>query len=166
MLKLIDTILQRFQCCFKRKGTLSWFVIIVVGLVVRTNLRGVSSIMGCLHLNSCHYESMIYFFCSTAYKFVDIKHQWLCAVEQHISSSRATKTATHFSDCDYLVFADDIFEFDDIRMQLWRRHYPTETHVNWVTRSSASSAITASVDVISSGCTKSRNFRPSSSCTE
>ena len=84
MLKLIDTILQRFQCCFKRKETFSWFVIIVVGMIVRTNLRGVSTIMGCLHLNSCHYESMIYFFRSAAYKLADIKHQWLFAVEQHI----------------------------------------------------------------------------------
>ncbi|SHH13318.1 transposase [Desulfosporosinus lacus] len=84
MLKLIDTILQRFQCCFKRKETYSWFVVIVVGMLVRTNLRGVSSIVGCLHLDSCHYESMIYFFRSSAFKLSDIKHLWLCVVQQHI----------------------------------------------------------------------------------
>lgn len=84
MLKLIDTILQRFQCCFKRKETFSWFVVIVLGMLVRTNLRGVSSIVGCLHLESCHYESMIYFFRSSAFKLSDIKHQWLCVVQQHI----------------------------------------------------------------------------------
>jgi len=84
MLKLIDTILQRFQCCFKRKETFSWFVVIVVGMIVRTNLRGISSIMGCLHLDSCHYESMIYFFRSPAFKLGDIKHQWLSVVQQHI----------------------------------------------------------------------------------
>lgn len=83
MLKLIDTILLRFQCCFKRKETFSWFVVIVVGLIVRTNLRGVSSIVGCLHLNSCHYESMIYFFRSSAFKLIDLKHQWLCVIQQH-----------------------------------------------------------------------------------
>jgi len=84
MLKLIDTILQRFQCCFKRKETFSWFVVIVVGMLVRTNLRGVSSIVGCLHLNSCHYESMLYFFRSSAFKLSDIKHQWLSIVQQYI----------------------------------------------------------------------------------
>ena len=84
MLKLIDTILQRFQCCFKRKETFSWFVVIVLGMLVRTNLRGVSSIVGCLHLDSCHYESMIYFFRSSAFKLSDIKHQWLSVVQQHI----------------------------------------------------------------------------------
>lgn len=84
MLKLIDTILQRFQCCFKRKETFSWFVVILVGMLVRTNLRGISSIMGCLHLNDCHYESMIYFFRSSAYKLDDIKYQWLSVVEQYI----------------------------------------------------------------------------------
>jgi len=85
MLKLIDTILQRFQCCFKRKETFSWFVVIVVGLLVRTNLRGVSSIVGCLHLDACHYESMLYFFRSSAFNLSDIKHQWLCVVQQHIN---------------------------------------------------------------------------------
>jgi hypothetical protein len=84
MLKLIDTILQRFQCCFKRKDTFSWFVVIVMGMIVRTNLRGVSSIVGCLHLDSCHYESMIYFFRSTAFNLDDIKHQWLIIVQQYI----------------------------------------------------------------------------------
>jgi len=84
MLKLIDTILQRFQCCFKRKETFSWFVVIVVGIIVRTNLRGVSSIVGCLHLDSCHYESMIYFFRSPAYKLHDIKRQWLNVVQFYI----------------------------------------------------------------------------------
>jgi len=84
MLKLINTILQRFQWCFKRKETFSWFVVIVVGMLARTNLRGVSSIVGCLHLDSCHYESMIYFFRSSAFKLGDIKHQWLSIVQQHI----------------------------------------------------------------------------------
>ena len=84
MLKLIDTILQRFQCCFKRKETFSWFVVIVVGMLVRTNLRGVSSIVGCLHLNSCHYESMIYFFRSPAFHLEDIKRQWLNVIQLYI----------------------------------------------------------------------------------
>jgi hypothetical protein len=84
MLKLIDTILQRFQCCFKRKEAFSWFVVIVAGMLVRTNLRGVSSIVGCLNLDSCHYESMIWFFRSSAYKLSNIKHQWLSIVLQHI----------------------------------------------------------------------------------
>lgn len=86
MLKLIDTILQRFQCCFKRKETFSWFVVIVVGMLVRTNLRGVSSFVGCLHLDSCHYESMINFFRSKAFKLRDLKYQWLNVVQQHIKS--------------------------------------------------------------------------------
>ncbi|OLN29386.1 transposase [Desulfosporosinus metallidurans] len=84
MLKLIDTILQRFQCCFKRKETFSWFVVIIVGMLVRTNLRGVSSIVGCLHLDSCHYESMIYFFRSPAFNLGDIKRQWVNVVQQYI----------------------------------------------------------------------------------
>lgn len=84
MLKLIDTILQRFQCCFKRKETFSWFIVIVVGMLVRSNFRGVSSIVGCLNLNPWHYESMIYFFRSSAFKLGQIKYQWFNVVQHYI----------------------------------------------------------------------------------
>lgn len=84
MLKLIDSILQRFQWCFKRKETFSWFVVIILGMLARTNLRGVSSFVGSLHLNPSYYVSMISFFRSTAFKLSDIKHQWLSTVQQHI----------------------------------------------------------------------------------
>jgi len=48
-----------------------------------------------------------------------------------LSGSRATKIVSRFSDWDYLVFADDFLEFAYIRMMLWQRHYPKETHVIW-----------------------------------
>jgi len=48
-----------------------------------------------------------------------------------VSGSRATKMTTRFSDWDYLIFADDFSELTHIRMLLWERHYPKETHVNW-----------------------------------
>lgn len=40
--------------------------------------------MACLYLNACHYGSMFYFFRSSPFNLSDIKHQWLCVVQQHI----------------------------------------------------------------------------------
>ena len=48
-----------------------------------------------------------------------------------LSGSRATKMVSRFSDWDYLVFADNFFEFAYIRRLLWQRHFPIEVHVNW-----------------------------------
>lgn len=86
MLKLIDTILHKFQICFKRKETFSWFIIIVVGMMVRTSSRGVSSIIGCLNLNPCHYEAMIHFFRSSAFDLSYIKYQWINIVREYIKT--------------------------------------------------------------------------------
>jgi hypothetical protein len=61
MLKLIDRILRQFRICFKREEAFSWFVIIVVGIMVRADMRGVSSIVGCLGLDPSYYESMVHY---------------------------------------------------------------------------------------------------------
>lgn len=76
MLKLIDVILQQFRICFKRKETFAWFVIIVVGILIRPDLRGISSIVGCLSLDPRYYESMLHFFRSRAFDLCNIKSKW------------------------------------------------------------------------------------------
>jgi len=45
MLKFIDRILQQFRICFKREEAFFWFVAIVVGMMIRTHIGGVSSIV-------------------------------------------------------------------------------------------------------------------------
>ena len=84
MLKLIDQILQQFRICFKREETFSWFVIIVVGILIRTDMRGVSSIVGSLSLDPSYYESMLHFFRSQAYDLHCIKSKWHSIVLEHI----------------------------------------------------------------------------------
>jgi hypothetical protein len=85
MLKLIDEILQQFRICFKREETFSWFVIIVVGIMVRTDMRGVSSIVGCMGLNPSYYETMLHFFRSQAFNLQKIKSKWQDIVLKYIS---------------------------------------------------------------------------------
>lgn len=76
MLKLIDEILHQFRICFKRKETFAWFVIIVVGILIRPDLRGISSIVGCLSLDPRYYESMLHFFRSQAFELGSLKRKW------------------------------------------------------------------------------------------
>jgi hypothetical protein len=84
MFKLIDTILHQFQICFKRKDTFSWFVIIIIGMISWTNPKGISTIVGCLNLAPCHYESMLSFFRSKGFDLDDIKYQWIKISEKYI----------------------------------------------------------------------------------
>jgi len=76
MLKLIDEILHQFRICFKREETFTWFVIIVVGMLIRTDMRGISSLVGSLCLQPKCYEMMIHFFRSKAFDLEYIKIKW------------------------------------------------------------------------------------------
>lgn len=84
MLKLIDIILQQFRICFKRGETFGWFVIIIVGMLLRTEVRGITTIIGCLGLEPRCYETMLHFFRSRAYELERMKSKWQDIVLQHV----------------------------------------------------------------------------------
>ncbi len=76
MLELIDDIFKKFEICFKRKDTFVWFVIIVFGIIVRSDFRGITSIIGVLGVPSDSYHSALHFFRSNAFDLTYIKSQW------------------------------------------------------------------------------------------
>jgi hypothetical protein len=84
MLKLMERILQQFRICFKREETFGWFVIIVVGMMLRTEMRGITTIIGCLGLDPGCYEAMLHFFRSKAYDLEHLKSKWQDIVLKHI----------------------------------------------------------------------------------
>ncbi len=46
MLNIIEKILCHFESCFSRKAAFRWFVIIITGLMLRSDKLGVTSIRG------------------------------------------------------------------------------------------------------------------------
>jgi len=85
MFELIDSIIQQFQVCFKRKNTFSIFVIIIMGMILRSDLRGVTSFLGCLKIHPKFYRALLNFFRSRAYNLERIKDCWLNIVLQRIT---------------------------------------------------------------------------------
>ncbi|RUS45559.1 transposase [Cohnella sp. AR92] len=76
MLKFINEILSAFRACFSRAAAFEWFVVIVVGLMVRADHLGVTSIVRDLALNPRHYESMLHFFRSSAWSLESLRLAW------------------------------------------------------------------------------------------
>jgi hypothetical protein len=76
MIKYMNEILSSFRDCFSRTAAFEWFVVIVVGLMVRTDTLGVTSIVRDLALDPCHYESMIHFFRSSAWSLESLRLAW------------------------------------------------------------------------------------------
>lgn len=82
MIKFIDGIFADFRGCFSRKATFEWFVIIVVGLMLRSDHLGVTSIVRELSLSPKHYDGLLHFFRSSAWSLASLRDYWLRIVHR------------------------------------------------------------------------------------
>ncbi len=62
MFKILDNILFRFQAVFTYEAAFNWFVIVVIGFIVRFDHMGVSSFIRWLYLDPIHYDALPLFF--------------------------------------------------------------------------------------------------------
>lgn len=76
MLKFLNSTLTPFRSCFSRYAAFEWFVVTVIGRMVRTDHLGVTSIIRDLSLRSHVYENMIHFFHSKAWKLESRQSTW------------------------------------------------------------------------------------------
>ena len=83
MLKFIDDILSFFESCFSRKAAFRWFVIITLGLILRSDKLGVTSIIRDLALRPDCYVSMIHFFRASSWSLDSIRQRWFEAVKKY-----------------------------------------------------------------------------------
>lgn len=83
MLKLIDDILCFFESCFSRKAAFRWFVIITLGLMLRSDKLGVTSVIRDLALRPDCYVSMIHFFRASSWSLESIRQRWFEAVKAY-----------------------------------------------------------------------------------
>jgi hypothetical protein len=70
------TILERFQSSFSKKAAYYWFVIIMIGLLVRGDHYGVSSIVRWLSLAPGNYWNILNFFNSSGWNSSQILECW------------------------------------------------------------------------------------------
>jgi hypothetical protein len=82
MLKTIDSILIQFRPCFSRQAAFHWFVVIITGLMLRSDHLGVTSIIRDLALNPRCYETLIHFFRSSAWSLDALRVAWVQVVHR------------------------------------------------------------------------------------
>lgn len=82
MLKFMNEVLSAFRACFSRTAAFEWFVVTVIGLMVRSDHLGVTSIVRDLTLHPRCYESMIHFFRSSAWSLDSLRLSWLEVVRR------------------------------------------------------------------------------------
>ena len=77
MWKLINDVLNKFRICFSRQAAFDWFVIIIVGIMIRSDALGVSSVIRDLAIDHKH---MMQFFCASSWKLDTLRTQWISIV--------------------------------------------------------------------------------------
>jgi len=77
----IDKTINEFRSCFSRRATFCCFALVLIGLMVRNDHLGISSIVRELSLTANNYESLNHFFRSTAWFIGDFRDIWLKIVK-------------------------------------------------------------------------------------
>lgn len=72
----INNVLEAFFYDFKRDKSYHWFVIVIIGLMVRTEHAGVTSIIRDLCLEPSKYESFLLFFRANSWKLSVLVQRW------------------------------------------------------------------------------------------
>jgi len=68
---------MQFRPCFSREAAFLWFLIVVAGLMTRSDHLGVSSIIRELLIDPNKYTSLIHFFHSTAWTLKKLQDKWI-----------------------------------------------------------------------------------------
>ncbi len=83
MIPEINNILSQFRICFSRASSFNWFVITVIGFIVRIDHHGVSSVIRWLNLDPSKYTSLLLFFRASSWNLKEIQQKWLQIVLTH-----------------------------------------------------------------------------------
>ena len=100
MIGKLGAILFTFQYIFPRKATHYWFVITILGFIVRLDRHGVSSTVRWLKIPGCLYETYLAFFRSEGTNHKQILKHWL----ENVVKRHATRTSCG----QYVLMGDGI----------------------------------------------------------
>jgi hypothetical protein len=81
MFKFLDSFLMDFRICFSRKQAFHWFVVIVIGLMIRSDHQGITSVIRDLSL-APNYVPMINLFRSRAWNLDLLISKWCALIKQ------------------------------------------------------------------------------------
>ncbi len=98
MLRFIEDILLCFRPCFSRKATFSWFVTVIAGFMIRSDMLGITSVIRDLSLNPALYNSMEHFFRADSWEWEDIFNAWARTISSHAPLKRIAGRAVLVGD--------------------------------------------------------------------
>ena len=79
----IDSLIMGFHDVFTREIPFEWFVVTVIGFIVRTDVNGVTSFVRAVRFASTRaYKALIHFFRSSAWTLEKLRDMWIKIVRE------------------------------------------------------------------------------------
>ncbi len=72
----LEPILQDLRPCFSRQAAFEWFVIVIIGFLIRCDHTGITSIIRWLFLTPESYELILHFFRATSWQLEPLLSRW------------------------------------------------------------------------------------------
>ena len=88
MFEKIEKMLMHFRTCFSREKAFEWFVIIVIGIILRTDLLGLTSVIRSMMIPGTSYTAMMAFFRASSWNLTDLRKKHCRVVKKHIPGLR------------------------------------------------------------------------------
>lgn len=83
MLNLLEKVLYQFRPCFSRQAAFFWFLIVMVGFLVRLDHQGVSSFVRWLFLDPACYDPLLHFFRTSSWSIGGLVSRWVTIALNH-----------------------------------------------------------------------------------
>ncbi|MFW6149631.1 MAG: hypothetical protein ACOC6D_07225 [Atribacterota bacterium] len=77
MMGKIEEMLKEFKPCFSHAATYTWFVIVIIGLIVRYDHHGVSSFVRCFSLDPASYKCLLHYFRTPSWDLKVVIRYWV-----------------------------------------------------------------------------------------
>lgn len=77
ILNLLNDSLMAFFVCFKNGEAFRWFVCTIIGMMIRSEHLGVTSIIRALGIAPRHYEALLHFFRAHSWTLSAVKETWI-----------------------------------------------------------------------------------------
>ena len=84
MIVFLDEAIMSFRRCFSRKLAFHWFVIAIMGFIVRGDKLGITSFIRELNLDPKFYVTFLHFFRSSAWNLDTLTRQWIKLVTESV----------------------------------------------------------------------------------
>lgn len=81
MWEWIDEILCTFRKCFAQEAAFRWFVVVVIGFIVRSDSLGITSFIRALLIELRFYPTLLHFFRAGSWCLADVRNQWILVVK-------------------------------------------------------------------------------------